>query len=222
MWRTLEEELVSQEESLVQLWEDLRCKYQKFWWSLHHEHEIDVKEAVKESISWIYQDLMMRDMVKGYKECFWAAGTVLITQGIGKELGLKVLTARWSFEAWSVGVSTAFQVQVSRLSWLDRRLVESGLIQGGNKYVSGFCKRFSVVFLILISGAFEVNQMGLQRNQVAGSQQFVWTEIEQRFSTSKVFLTGLCWAACSVGDSSGAGWCSSQCVHQVVVRKISG
>lgn len=59
-------------------------------------------------------------------------------------------------------------------------------------YVSVFCKRFSVVFLILISGAFEVNQMGLQRIQVAGSQCFVWTEIEQRFSTSKVFLTGLC------------------------------
>uniref|UniRef100_A0A0D3DAC7 Uncharacterized protein n=1 Tax=Brassica oleracea var. oleracea TaxID=109376 RepID=A0A0D3DAC7_BRAOL len=79
----------------------------------HHEHEIDVKEAVKETV----------------------------------------------------------QVQVSRLSWLDRRLVESGLIKGGNKYVSGFCKRFSVVFLILIS------------------------------------------AACSVGDTRGAEWCSSQCVH---------
>ena len=134
MWRTLEEELVSQEESLVQLWEDLRCKYQKFWWSLHtvesvaglvqqekshHEHEIDVKEAVKESISWIYQDLMMRDMVKGYKECFWAAGTVLITQGIGK--GTRVESTHSKVELWGVicwsfnsGSSSGFKVELAR------------------------------------------------------------------------------------------------------------
>lgn len=77
-----------------------------------------------------------------------------------------------------------------------------------------FCKRFQQYFLILISGAFEVNQMVLQGNHVAGGHNdLFWTDIEQRFSTSKVFLTGLCQAACSVGDGSGAEWCSSQCVH---------
>ncbi|KAG5400196.1 hypothetical protein IGI04_014803 [Brassica rapa subsp. trilocularis] len=81
----------------------------------HHEHEIDVKEAVKETV----------------------------------------------------------QVQVSRLSWLDRRLVESGLIQGGNKYVSGFCKRFSVVFLILISEILYIESL---LNRVVLSGVFCWQQ----------------------------------------------
>lgn len=43
-------------------------------------------------------------------------------------------------------VSTAVQVQVSRLSWLDRRLIESRVDSGWKLICSGFLQEISVVF----------------------------------------------------------------------------
>ncbi|KAF2592823.1 hypothetical protein F2Q70_00044765 [Brassica cretica] len=78
------------------------------------------------------------------------------------------------------------------------------------------------------AGAFEVNQMGLPRNQVAGLQRIVWTEIEQRFSTSKVFLTRLsswCLLAlgiCFIGFESWSFWIEAVMIQvpQVIQMKL--
>ncbi|WZY97439.1 hypothetical protein YC2023_069768 [Brassica napus] len=93
-------------------------------------------------------------------------------------------------QVWSLSVKNTrgrvseprrvFGSAVRRFTMQD--LMMRDMVKGGSS--SGF----KVELARQKAGAFDVNQMGLQRNQVAGS---------------------------------GAGWCSSQCVHQVVVRKIS-
>ncbi|KAG5391797.1 hypothetical protein IGI04_021760 [Brassica rapa subsp. trilocularis] len=99
----------------------------------------------------------------------------------------------------SVSLQEAVQVQVSRLSWLDRRLVESGLIQGGNKYVSGFCKRFSVVFLILISEILYIESL---LNRVVLSGVFCW-----RQQRCRVVFKSVCSSSGCEENLRLSSWC---------------
>lgn len=84
--------------------------------------------------------------LKNTRSNFRATGTVLYTQGIGK--GTRVESTHSKVELWGVicWVSTAVQVQVSRLSWLDRRLIESRVDSGWKLICSGFLQEISVVF----------------------------------------------------------------------------
>lgn len=92
----------------------------------HHGLVIDVKEAVKKVSLEYLRFLWWEIRLKSTKIVFQATGTVLFAQGIGK--GSRVESTHNKVELWGVicWVSTAVQVQVSRLTWLDRRLVESG------------------------------------------------------------------------------------------------